>query len=1082
MRRVVRRGGIWRGMLTNRKKDGSSYKAEVSVSPVLDTSYRKTNIITVIKDVTERMRAENALRESERKFRSFLDDLGDIAYEIDENGIITYINKIAQAITGFPTSELIGKPFLHLLEGESRDIGNDTFQKTLRGEKPEYEVGLLNGKFLRLKNEPKRDERGKVVGVFGIARDITKRKKAEKALRAANERFKSIFENTTIGMHQTTPDGRILMANPALLNMLGYSSFEKLAHRDLEKGGYDLEYPRSTFKKLMESEGRVIGLESAWLKTDGTTVFVRESARTVRDDAGNTLYYEGTVEDITERRKAEEELQQVLRGLETRIEERTAELEKANDQLKNEMAERKQVMTALRESEEKWRSLVENAPNIIIIVDREGTIQFVNHTVPGFTVENTIGTNLSDYTKPEYHSIAREKVEHVFQTGEACSYEVKGIGLHGRDTWYATRVGPIKREGRVEAAVLICMDITEQKLAAEDLERTKDRFMSLVNLLPQTVFEIDLDGRVTFVNQCALETFGYTQEDVAGGINAFELFLPEDKEKIRENMQRLLNGGQSRPSEYTGIRKDGSTFAALIYSTVITENDQPLGFRGVLVDISSRKRAEEEIKRFKTISDMANYGAAISDLAGNLIYVNEFFAGSHGYHADELVGRHLTIFHNKAQLKKVMKINKELIAHGEYRAQEVWHTHKDGSQFPMLMNGMTIPDESGEPVYMAVTAIDITERKKVEAALQESEEKYRTLFETSPEGIVIIDIETKRYLHANPAACDLLGYSEEEIINLGILDLHSKDDLEYVMSVFGEHSRRERMHAVDIPFLKKDGTTIHISANGNPARIGGKECVVGFLRDITERKLAEEKIAGYEIQLRSLVIELSLAEERERKRIAKNLHDSVGQNLYWARLKLSSLRESKGPAAWSPIAEDLLELINDSLKATQALTFELSPPVLHRFGLKAGLKSLAQQIQQQHGIVIDFQDDGQIEPLTGDQRLILFQVIRELLNNIVKHARVQNAKVIINRHGDRVQIEVSDQGVGFDVSKTYPVSDESNGFGLFSIRERMKHLGGNLEINSQPGRGTRVVLTLDLQGMNEREKGADNESEDSVGR
>ena len=156
-----------------------------------------------------------------------------------------------------------------------------------------------------------------------LRRENAERVQTEKALRESEERFRSIFENATIGLYRTTPDGRVLMANPALLRMLGYSSFEGLAQRRLEEEGYAPEYPRSDFKQRVESEGQINGLESAWVRRDGTTVFVRESARAIRGESGDTLYYEGTVEDITERRRAEE----ALRAYAARLERSNRELQ-----------------------------------------------------------------------------------------------------------------------------------------------------------------------------------------------------------------------------------------------------------------------------------------------------------------------------------------------------------------------------------------------------------------------------------------------------------------------------------------------------------------------------------------------------------------------------------------------------------------------------------------------------------------------------------------------------------------------------------------------------------------------------------
>jgi PAS domain S-box-containing protein len=146
--------------------------------------------------------------------------------------------------------------------------------------------------------------------------EIAEHRRAEEALRESEERFRHIYENALIGLYRTTPDGRILMANPALVRMLGYSSSEELAQRNLEESGYEPDYPRSAFKEAIEAEGQVRGLESAWKRHDGTTMFLRESARAVRDGAGNTLCYEGSVEDITARRQAEDRLNKTMADLE----------------------------------------------------------------------------------------------------------------------------------------------------------------------------------------------------------------------------------------------------------------------------------------------------------------------------------------------------------------------------------------------------------------------------------------------------------------------------------------------------------------------------------------------------------------------------------------------------------------------------------------------------------------------------------------------------------------------------------------------------------------------------------------------
>jgi PAS domain S-box-containing protein len=164
------------------------------------------------------------------------------------------------------------------------------------------EAGYITVRFFIAK-----DATGRTVKTYGVNQDITERKKAERELQESEERFRTLYENTTIGLFRTTPDGRIILANPTLVKMLGYSSFGELAERNLEKDGFEPSYPRSDFLKRLDKDGKIIALESAWKRQDGTVIYVRESASTIRDAQGRILYYDGTVEDITARKKAEEE-------------------------------------------------------------------------------------------------------------------------------------------------------------------------------------------------------------------------------------------------------------------------------------------------------------------------------------------------------------------------------------------------------------------------------------------------------------------------------------------------------------------------------------------------------------------------------------------------------------------------------------------------------------------------------------------------------------------------------------------------------------------------------------------------------
>ncbi len=223
---------------------------------------------------------------------------------------------------------------------------------------------------------------------------------------------------------------------------------------------------------------------------------------------------------------------------------------------------------------------------------------------------------------------------------------------------------------------------------------------------------------------------------------------------------------------------------------------------------------------------------------------------------------------------------------------------------------------------------------------------------------------------------------------------------------------------------------------------------------VAERtSLAEQRAA----QLKALASELTLAEQRERRRLAQTLHDHLQQFLVTAKLKLGMLRRRASDEAGQPALQELEELLDEAINASRSLTVELSPPILYDAGLGAALEWLARQMQERHGLAVVVDTQPHTEPDTDQWRVLIFQAVRELLFNVVKHAGTQCARVEMTRNDEgELRVAVVDPGVGFDPSRVE--AGDGGGFGLFSVRERLGLLGGRLEIDTAPGRGTRVSI------------------------
>lgn len=355
------------------------------------------------------------------------------------------------------------------------------------------------------------------------------------------------------------------------------------------------------------------------------------------------------------------------------------------------------------------------------------------------------------------------------------------------------------------------------------------------------------------------------------------------------------------------------------------------------------------------------------------------------------------------------------------------------------------------------------QRELAQAELLESEERYRTLYENIPLMYFTLDAEgTVRSVNAHGAS--ELGYVPEELIGRSVLGVFHPDDRKAVADQLGSVLESpQRVARWTFRKIRKDGTLLWVHEAVRVARASDGEVIVLVVcEDITESRLVEEKLRRQRSQLQDLTAELTLTEERERRRIARDLHDEVGQSLAILRVKIGELGMGRSGDV-EPAYEEVRELIEEVLTSTRSLTFELGLPILYELGLGAALESLAEQMKLQHGLEVHFEDDGQGKHVPSETEVVLFRVVRELLLNVVKHADASRAELSLGRKGDRIQITVSDEGVGFDPGEVATRAADSGTFGLFNARERLEYLGGSLEIETGPGEGTRVVLTAQLE-------------------
>jgi PAS domain S-box-containing protein len=360
---------------------------------------------------------------------------------------------------------------------------------------------------------------------------------------------------------------------------------------------------------------------------------------------------------------------------------------------------------------------------------------------------------------------------------------------------------------------------------------------------------------------------------------------------------------------------------------------------------------------------------------------------------------------------------------------------------------------------IAVYARDITERKKAEEALRLATAYNRSLIEASPDPLVTIDPEG-RISDVNASTENVTGYSRQELIGTDFSDYFTDPEMarKGYRLVFQEGLVRD--YALEIKH--RDGRVTPVLYNATVYRDEAGKVIGVFAaaRDITERLKMEEKLRQTNEQLRSLASELLMAEEKARRRISIDLHDNVSQSLAVAKLTLDTLQERAQECGMIEPIRDVRNLIDESIKQTRSLMTELSPSVLYELGFEPAVEWLTEHIRTKHGISVKFESDLRTRRLSQDIQILLFQAARELLVNVVKHAKTIVASISIREFGDHIRVTVRDDGVGFDVSRIDAGVDADGGFGLFSLRERLQYFGGQLKITTRPGKGTSVTVEV----------------------
>lgn len=697
------------------------------------------------------------------------------------------------------------------------------------------------------------------------------------------------------------------------------------------------------------------------------------------------------------------------------------------------------------------------------LMDDQGRLHYVNQEACrslGYSRDELLGMSIPDIN-PDYSLEGVTAIINGLLKRSSLTFETRRRTRDGR-IFPVEVTSSLFEHGGCRYVLALARDITERKRVENTLRESEERFRSMFEKHNAVMLLIEPEsGAILNANRAAEIFYGYPPDRLKqmtiGDIN---MLLPDNIARERENAVLEKRNFFIFPHRLA----NGETRFVEVHSSPILIQGQSILF-SIIHDITERKQTEEALRisqervkaLYNSITDALFVHGMNPDGSGQrFLEVNDVACQRLGYTRDELLSMSpgdIDAPDSDADLGSVItQINA-----GKTVIFEQTHIAKDGTRIPVEICARKFRLEEKPAIFSLVR--DITERKRMEEALVIREQEFRSLAENSPDNITRYDCEG-RTLYMNPCLEKFLGMPAWKFIGKKLETERFANYRDMLQKVIATGVNAE----VEMTFPDVNGDFLYHQIKFVPERDpeGAMISILAIGRDITELKQAEQALLDKQQRLSSMTVELSLAEERERRRIANELHDNIGQDLVLAQIKLGMLTKSFLPDVEAGILGNTREILGSIIQRVRFLTHMISPPILESGGLEAALKWLARQMEADYCLQITFVDDSNKKNLSKEIQSVLYHAVRELLINVAKHAECSTALVSVGRNGNNIVIKIEDDGVGFD---SYSIEENlatGSGFGLINVRRRLCHLGGAFTIESSPGAGTGITVTMPL--------------------
>ena len=1017
------------------------------------------HVVSISIDITGRKQAEEALRQSQERYRSLAESSPDAIFILDRKSVIQYVNRVAAQWLGKPDTELLGHSPAEFFPPEIAQQNQAVVQRVFEtGESTRTEQGQPFGgtvKWIETRLVPLRNPRGEILSVMEIARDLTEQKRTEQALKEREELSQKIIGAAMEGFWMIDLEGNLVDVNEAYCRMSGYSRQELLSMHTS-----DVEVNEPSPDLVVQHAQRITQSGSDRFETrhrckDGRIIEVEVIATFLKL---RKRYVFAFMHDITERKQAEQ---------------------------------------LLRASQERFRQLAENIREVFWITNpAKNEMIYIS---PGY--EEIWGrTCASLYASPMSwaEAIHPDDRKRVLET--ALTKQISGqydevyriVRPDGSPRWIHDRAFPIRDDsGEVYRVVGIAEDITERKLAETHLAM----LVHAVESTGEMICITDLEDRFIFVNRAFLRGYGYTEVELLGKTPDI-LLSPNNPPTLISKIleQSRLDGWRG---EVLDRRKDGTEFPIFLSTTKIVDLDGRVsGLMGVAQDITERKWAE---KWLQTQRDFGTYLSSSIGLNATAVQLLEIALQSEGidcggvFLVDPETGALDLVAHRgfSADFAKhashfaaapvparpagagraisrqpggplagiVQQLKRESLL-----AMEVLPVQHSGEVVAVLSVGShvrgEIPAKSCQALeVIAAQAAGAIARIRAEQSLRASRRLLEKTLHSLRSAVFVVNADTMVIEECNPAATQIFGYPRDELMGRTTASLHANEAMaeQFASQLHSAVEDKGFLSDFEFKMRRKDGTVFPTEHGMMPIRneVGRLVSWVSVVRDITERKRAEEELQ----QLPWRIIE---AQETERQRVAREMHDGVNQVIASVKMRLRKVESQVGTL--NPAAREILarcdNLLVQALEENRRIAHNLRPSDLDELGLAAACRNFCKDIQARTNLTVKCIIAPLGQRLPPAVELNLFRIVQEALTNVEKHAQARTIRLRLSFQGGSVVLRIQDDGRGFAPQRSRAGKGKWRGIGLTNMRERALSSGGTCEVLSTPKKGTTISVRI----------------------